>query len=122
MIDNLSIAVYVFASNILMSFSLDEKLLPRSMNLSISFRETSVSTDMSFFLIRTYLFRFVSFHTDANATYCLHHIDADKRYREKARSKLHMNATRYIEEILEATSQKAAAVRPFTPPSLKPSK
>ena len=30
-------------------------------------------------------------------------MDADKKYREKARCKLHKNATSYIEHILEAT-------------------
>ena len=39
MIDNLTIAVHVFVSSILMSFSVDETLLPRYVNLSTSFRE-----------------------------------------------------------------------------------
>ena len=41
-------------------------------------------------------------------------MDADLVYREKARRKSHQNATGYIEEILEATSHEAAAVRPPT--------
>ena len=42
-------------------------------------------------------------------------MDADKAYREKARRELHKNNTSHIEQILEATSHKAEAVRP--PPS-----
>ena len=41
-------------------------------------------------------------------------MDADKEYKEKAIRELHKNATSYIEQILEATSNKAAAVRPST--------
>ena len=41
----------------------------------------------------------------------IHHMDADKPYREKAWRQLHKNATSYTEQILEATSQKTAAVR-----------
>ena len=47
MTDNLSIAVHVFTSHILMSFSIHETLLPRYMNLSISFREPPFSVEMS---------------------------------------------------------------------------
>ena len=47
MINNLSIAVYAFTGCILMSFSVDETLLLRYMNLSSSFREPLVSVDMS---------------------------------------------------------------------------
>ena len=42
----------------------------------------------------------------------MHHIDADKVYLEKAREELHKNTTSYIEQILEATSQKTATLRP----------
>ena len=42
MIDNLSISVHIFASRRLMSFSVDEILLPRYVNLSTSFREPHV--------------------------------------------------------------------------------
>ena len=49
MIDNLSIIVHAFACQILMSFSVDETLLPRYMNLSTSFRETSFSVEMFLF-------------------------------------------------------------------------
>ena len=38
----------------------------------------------------------------------------DKTYREKARQEQHMNATSYIEQILEATSPESIAVRPYT--------
>ena len=37
--DNLSTAVHTFSSRVLMSFSVDETLLPKSQNLSISFRD-----------------------------------------------------------------------------------
>ena len=45
--DNLSIAVHTFASHILMSFSVDETLLPRYVKLSTSFRELLFSLEMS---------------------------------------------------------------------------
>ena len=48
MIDNLSIAVYVFASHILISFSIDEMLLSRYVNLSFSFKEPLFRVEMSF--------------------------------------------------------------------------
>ena len=41
----------------------------------------------------------------------MHHMDANKAYREKAWGQLHKNATSYIEQILEATSHKTAAVQ-----------
>ena len=44
----------------------------------------------------------------------MHHMDADKAYREKARWELHKNATSYIEQNLEATSHKTAPVRSST--------
>ena len=39
----------------------------------------------------------------ANSTLRMHHMDADKTYREKARGELHKNATSFIEQIVEAT-------------------
>ena len=50
-------------------------------------------------------------------TYLLKHnsvtiMDADKEYREKAWRQLHKNTASSIEQILEATSHKAGAVRP----------
>ncbi len=48
-----------------------------------------------------------------NSTVLMHHMDADKAYRERAIRELHKNATSYIEQILEATSQETA-VRPPT--------
>ena len=42
----------------------------------------------------------------------MHHMNADKAYREKARWELHKNVKNYIEKILEATSQETAAVWP----------
>ena len=47
MTDNLSIAVHAFASRVLMSFSVDEMLLPRYVNLSASFREPPFNVEMS---------------------------------------------------------------------------
>ena len=40
----------------------------------------------------------------------MHHMDADKACREKARRELHKNATSYIEQIMKETSYKTAAV------------
>ena len=44
----------------------------------------------------------------------MRHMDIDKVYREKASRQSRKNATSYIEQIQEATSYKAAAVRPPT--------
>ena len=41
-------------------------------------------------------------------------MEVNKAYREKAWQKFHQNATSYIEQILEATFHKTAAVRPPT--------
>ena len=49
-----------------------------------------------------------------NSTIRMHHMDADKGYKEKARWKLHKNAMSYIEQNLEAKSYKTAAVQPPT--------
>ena len=49
MIDNPSIAVHAFASRILISFSVDETLLPSYVNLSTDFREPPFSVEMSTF-------------------------------------------------------------------------
>ena len=49
-----------------------------------------------------------------HTTVLLHHSDADKAYREKAKQHLHKDATSYIKQILEATSLKTAAVLPPT--------
>ena len=47
MLYNLSIADHAIASLVLMSLSVDETLLPRWVNLSISFKEPPVSMEMS---------------------------------------------------------------------------
>ena len=47
-----------------------------------------------------------------NTTLHMEHMDADKTYREKVSRELHKNATSYIEQILEVTSHKKAAVKP----------
>ena len=44
----------------------------------------------------------------------MHHMGADWACREKAKREFHKNATSYIEQILEATSEKTAAVQPPT--------
>ena len=46
MTDSLSRADYPFASRVLMSFSVDEMLLPWSVNMSTSFWETPFNIDM----------------------------------------------------------------------------
>ena len=43
-------------------------------------------------------------------TLWMHHMDAEKRHREKAWQELHKNATSYIEQILETTLYEAAQV------------
>ena len=47
MTDSLSIAVYAFTNRVLMSFSEDETLLRRLVNLSTSFRELPFCVEMS---------------------------------------------------------------------------
>ena len=47
MIDSPSIADYAFASRVLMSFSVDETLLLRLVNLFISFKELPVRMEIS---------------------------------------------------------------------------
>ena len=47
MTDSLLIAVHAFVSPVLISFSVDETLLPRSVNLSTSFREPPFSVKIS---------------------------------------------------------------------------
>ena len=44
----------------------------------------------------------------------MHYMDANKTYGEKAWRQLHKNAASNIEQILEASPNKAAAVRPLT--------
>ena len=50
MINNLSMAIHTFTSHILMSFSVDETLLLRYVNLSTDFREPSFSVRSPFWL------------------------------------------------------------------------
>ena len=52
MTDSLSIAVHAFANHVLMSFSVDETLLPRYVNLSTSVRESPFSVVMSFLWLK----------------------------------------------------------------------
>ena len=47
MIDSLSVAVHAFISRVSISFSVDETLLPRKVNLSTSLRELLSSMEMS---------------------------------------------------------------------------
>ena len=51
----------------------------------------------------------------AISTICMNYLDTDKAYGEKVRQNLPKNVTSYTEQILEATSQKTAAVGPTTP-------
>ena len=51
-IDNLSIAVYAFARRIFMTFSVDETMLPRYVNLYTSFRRPPFSVAMFSFLLK----------------------------------------------------------------------
>ena len=44
----------------------------------------------------------------------MHHMDAHEMNREKAKLKLHKNATSYFEQILEATPHETAAVELLT--------
>ena len=48
-----NIAVLAFASHILMSFSVDETLIPREVNLSTSFRDPPLSAEISPFWLKT---------------------------------------------------------------------
>ena len=57
-IDNQSIAVHAFASRILMLFSVDETLLPRLVNLTITFTELPF-TVMSPFLMKRHIFNHI---------------------------------------------------------------
>ena len=66
MIDNLSIALRAFASRLLMSFSVDETLLPRFLNLSTNFRELPNRVE-----IKTHVLDFVSIDAGTKATCCL---------------------------------------------------
>ena len=52
MIDIISIAVYAFAWRILMSFSVDEMLLPKYVSLSTNFKETPFSVERYPFLLK----------------------------------------------------------------------
>ena len=52
MINNLSIAVHAFASCVLISFSVDEILLPRYINLSTNFREPPFCMEISLFWLK----------------------------------------------------------------------
>ena len=55
MINNLSIVVHAFASRVYMSFSVDETLLPRHVNLSTNFREPLFRMETSPFLLKTHV-------------------------------------------------------------------
>ena len=57
---------------------------------------------------------FLSSSSCVSITVQMHHMDADKTYRKKARSELRKNATSYIDQIQEATPNKITAVQPTT--------
>ena len=71
MINNLSIAIHAFAMHILMSFSVGETRLPRYVYLSNNFREPPFKVEMSSFVIKRQVLRFVSIHIETNAICCL---------------------------------------------------
>ena len=66
MVDNISIAVHAYASRILMSFSVDETLPRRYVNLSSNFREPPFKEEMSPFLLK-HIYCFVCIHMETNA-------------------------------------------------------
>ena len=49
-----------------------------------------------------------------DTTVWMHHMDADKMPREKARCELHKNAMSHTEQILETTHHESTAVWPLT--------
>ena len=55
MTDNLLIAVHVFASRMLMSFSVDRTLLPMEVKLTTDFRDTSFCVEVFPFFIKTWI-------------------------------------------------------------------
>ena len=63
LIDNLSITFYTFTKCMLTSLSVDEVLLPRYVDLSMS-------VDGSF-MFKTYILCFICMHIEANASNCL---------------------------------------------------
>ena len=65
------IAVHAYASRILMSFSVDETLLSRYVNLSTDFRELPFSVEMSPFRLKHMHSVFICIHKEANVTCCL---------------------------------------------------
>ena len=73
MTDNILIAIHAFASHVLMSFSVDETLLLRSMNLSSNFREPPFSVEVSsfWFWLKHFAFCFVCIDMEACSTCCL---------------------------------------------------
>ena len=71
MINNLWIVVCAFASCILMSFSVNEMLLLRYVNLSTKFRESPFWVKMSPFWLKHIYFIFVCIDMEANVTCCL---------------------------------------------------
>ena len=61
MIDNLSIAVHAFARRILSSFSVDETLLPRCVNLSTNFKCSQLTVEMVSFRLKLMYFVLFAF-------------------------------------------------------------
>ena len=70
MIDNLSIAVHAFTKCILISLSVDEKLLPKYMNLSTNFKGSPYREEMAPFWLK-HVFCFACIYVESNATCCL---------------------------------------------------
>ena len=57
-----------------------------------------------------------------NTTVQMHHMDAEKTYREKAKQEVHKNAMSYIEEITWSNTPQNNRCMATYLPSLKPSK
>ena len=72
MIDNLWIAVHIFAWCLLISLSVDEMLLPRYVNSSTYSRGLWLGIEVALFLIKTHGFCLSCIHVGANASCCLH--------------------------------------------------
>ena len=69
-INNLSTAVHAFASSILMSFSVNEMLLLRYVNLSTGFREPPFSVEMSPLWLKDVLHFVWSYNCSCRRKYC----------------------------------------------------
>ena len=83
---------------------------------SVWYTESDVNMHLAWTAIYRLLiiWKFLPSSVCINTTVWMHHMDADKTYREKGRQELQKNATSYIEQILEVTFHETTAVWPFT--------